>query len=225
MNFTAFDQFMTAAWGLDPAPGANSIQKTFGAPFDPWLNDETFTISVLSLEELGATGNKVRAVLCPGWCMQAVPTSFAWRPGSTPGSTCTEQLTCACPSCAASFSVLHAARELWPASCREKCCVLMSLAASFGSASPPRSRVSACQGLAGLTSNPVIANGIAALATSANSQATVQVRAAPTSCDQTGCCPVVSVIFYGNSSNGATHLNASHSSKAIVTAIQMCFFM
>jgi len=53
---------MAAAWGLDPAPGANSIEKTFGAPFDPWLNDETFTTSVLSLEELGATGNKARRV-------------------------------------------------------------------------------------------------------------------------------------------------------------------
>ena len=61
VNFTAFDQFLAAAYGLDPAPGANSIAKTFGAAFDPFLDDETFTTSVLALEELGATGNKVRA--------------------------------------------------------------------------------------------------------------------------------------------------------------------
>ena len=35
------------------------------------------------------------------------------------------------------------------------------------------------QGLVGLTTNPVLANGIAGLATSATAQATVQVRSFP----------------------------------------------
>ena len=59
INFTAFNEFYAGVYGLDPAPAANSIEKTFGAVFDPFLNDETFTTSVLALEELGATGNKV----------------------------------------------------------------------------------------------------------------------------------------------------------------------
>ena len=60
INFTAFNEYYAAVYGLDPAPAANSIQKKFGAHFDPFLNDETYTTSVLALEELGCTGNKVR---------------------------------------------------------------------------------------------------------------------------------------------------------------------
>ncbi len=59
LNFTAFDSFYAAVYGLDPTPSANSIAKTFGAAFSPWLSDETFITSVLALEELGAKGNKV----------------------------------------------------------------------------------------------------------------------------------------------------------------------
>ena len=67
LNFTAFNQFYAAAYGLDPAPGANSIQRTFGANFEPFLNDETFTIAMLTFEELGATGNKVSGPASPGF--------------------------------------------------------------------------------------------------------------------------------------------------------------
>lgn len=42
------------------------------------------------------------------------------------------------------------------------------------------------QGLVGITSNPVLANGIAGLATSATAQATIQVAFSPGS----SCCPV-----------------------------------
>jgi hypothetical protein len=59
LNFTAFDSFYAAVYGLDPTPSANSVKKTFGACFTPWLNDETFITSVFALEELGAKGNKV----------------------------------------------------------------------------------------------------------------------------------------------------------------------
>ena len=59
LNFSAFDSFYAAVYGLDPTPSANSIAKTFGAPFSPWLSDETFITSVFALEELGAKGNKV----------------------------------------------------------------------------------------------------------------------------------------------------------------------
>lgn len=38
--------------------GANPVLVVCSA--DPFLNDETFLTSVLALEELGATGNKVR---------------------------------------------------------------------------------------------------------------------------------------------------------------------
>ncbi|KAL3146076.1 hypothetical protein ABBQ38_015425 [Trebouxia sp. C0009 RCD-2024] len=79
-----FNAFMGAAFGLS---NGTTVEDQFGAPFDPFLNDQNFVLSVLSLEELGATGNK---------------------------------------------------------------------------------------GLAGLTGNPVLANGIAGLATSATAQATVQ---------------------------------------------------
>ncbi len=60
INFTAFNQYYSAVYGLDPSPGANSIKMKFGHVFDPFLNDETYTTSVLALEELGCTGNKVR---------------------------------------------------------------------------------------------------------------------------------------------------------------------
>ncbi|BDA43080.1 Desiccation-related protein PCC13-62 [Coccomyxa sp. Obi] len=55
-DFTGgFNQFLGAAFGLT---GGKTVASVFGKPFDPFLNDENFLISVLTLEELGATGNK-----------------------------------------------------------------------------------------------------------------------------------------------------------------------
>ncbi|KAK9865943.1 hypothetical protein WJX84_012323 [Apatococcus fuscideae] len=50
-----FNGILAAAYGL--APG-ETIEKLFGKKWDPYVNDATFTISMLTLEELGATGNK-----------------------------------------------------------------------------------------------------------------------------------------------------------------------
>ena len=85
---TAFHTFVCVVLTVFAAAQCGSLQLTFACvAADPFLNDQNFVLSVLSLEELGATGNK---------------------------------------------------------------------------------------GLAGLTGNPVLANGIAGLATSATAQATVQ---------------------------------------------------
>ena len=46
---------MAAAYGL--AEG-ETVESHFGAAFDPFMNDQNFVLSVLTLEELGATGNK-----------------------------------------------------------------------------------------------------------------------------------------------------------------------
>ena len=40
------------------APGADNALREGAA--DPFLNDQNYVLCVLSLEELGATGNKVR---------------------------------------------------------------------------------------------------------------------------------------------------------------------
>lgn len=50
-----FNEFYAAAFEL---PEGTTIEDRFGAPFDPFLNDQNFVLSVLALEELGATGNK-----------------------------------------------------------------------------------------------------------------------------------------------------------------------
>ncbi|KAK9865756.1 hypothetical protein WJX84_001274 [Apatococcus fuscideae] len=56
VNYTAgFNDVYANIYGL--APGQD-ISVLFGAPFDPLYNDETFLLSVVFLEELGATGNK-----------------------------------------------------------------------------------------------------------------------------------------------------------------------
>ncbi|KAK9839115.1 hypothetical protein WJX74_009810 [Apatococcus lobatus] len=56
VNYTAgFNDVLAAAYGL--APGED-ISRLFGVPFDPLYSDETFLLSVVFLEELGATGNK-----------------------------------------------------------------------------------------------------------------------------------------------------------------------
>ena len=57
IDFTGgFSKFYAAAFGLRPTETA--IREKFGRDFDPFENDETFVTSVLTLEELGATGNK-----------------------------------------------------------------------------------------------------------------------------------------------------------------------
>lgn len=50
-----FNAWMAYAYGL---PKGQTVEQKFGKPFDPFLNDQNFILSVLSLEELGATGNK-----------------------------------------------------------------------------------------------------------------------------------------------------------------------
>ena len=59
LDFTGgFNKFYAAAFELEPAEDA--IERRFGRAFDPFEIDETFITSMLALEELGATGNKVR---------------------------------------------------------------------------------------------------------------------------------------------------------------------
>ena len=56
VDFTGgFNGFLAAAYGL----GNTTVEEKFGSPFDPFLNDQNFVLSVLTLEEFGATGNKV----------------------------------------------------------------------------------------------------------------------------------------------------------------------
>ncbi|KAK9839731.1 hypothetical protein WJX84_008142 [Apatococcus fuscideae] len=58
VNITGgFNQFLAAAYNLS-SNTTEAIVARFGAPFDPFLNDENFVLCVLTLEELGATGNK-----------------------------------------------------------------------------------------------------------------------------------------------------------------------
>ena len=49
-----FNQFMAAAYGL---PEGTTIEEEYGAAFDPFMNDQNYVLCVLTLEELGATGN------------------------------------------------------------------------------------------------------------------------------------------------------------------------
>ncbi|KAK9841033.1 hypothetical protein WJX81_006662 [Elliptochloris bilobata] len=55
-----FNAFFAAAYAL---PAGQSVAQKFGAAFDPFLNDANFVLSMLVLEELGATGNKGAAGL------------------------------------------------------------------------------------------------------------------------------------------------------------------
>ena len=60
VDFTGgFNAFMGAAFGL----GNTTVEEMYGSPFNPFLNDQNFVLSVLTLEEFGATGNKVSAAL------------------------------------------------------------------------------------------------------------------------------------------------------------------
>ena len=53
MDFVGgFNAFFARAYGL---PG--TVEETYGQAFNPFLNDQNFFISVVTLEELGATGN------------------------------------------------------------------------------------------------------------------------------------------------------------------------
>ena len=59
VDFTGgFNGFLAAAYNL----GDRSVEEAFGSPFDPFMNDQNFVLSVLTLEEFGATGNKVSAL-------------------------------------------------------------------------------------------------------------------------------------------------------------------
>lgn len=52
MDFVGgFNAFFARAYGL---PG--TVEETYGQPFNPFLNDQNFFLSVVTLEELGATG-------------------------------------------------------------------------------------------------------------------------------------------------------------------------
>ena len=46
-----FNAFLARAYGLN-----GTVQQTYGVAFDPFLNDQNYFISVVTLEELGATG-------------------------------------------------------------------------------------------------------------------------------------------------------------------------
>lgn len=50
-----FNELFAAVYEL---PAGVTVADEFGAAFDPWINDQTFVLSVVTLEELGATGNK-----------------------------------------------------------------------------------------------------------------------------------------------------------------------
>ena len=52
-----FNGILAGAYRLEKG---ETIEKLFGKKWDPYVNDATYTISMLTLEELGATGNKVR---------------------------------------------------------------------------------------------------------------------------------------------------------------------
>ena len=57
-----FNGILAGAYGLGPG---ETIEKLFGKKWDPYVNDATYTISMLTLEELGATGNKVGTCTVP----------------------------------------------------------------------------------------------------------------------------------------------------------------
>ena len=63
IDFTGgFNTYFAAAYGLEHT--ADAIKNEFGRAFDPFKDDESFTVAMWSLEELGATGNKVRTRVC-----------------------------------------------------------------------------------------------------------------------------------------------------------------
>lgn len=42
----------------------NALKKTSNPPFDPFKNDVNFLLATWSLEEIGATGDKVHSCMC-----------------------------------------------------------------------------------------------------------------------------------------------------------------
>ena len=46
-----FNAFFARAYGL-----SGTVEQTYGSAFNPYLNDQNFFLSVVTLEELGATG-------------------------------------------------------------------------------------------------------------------------------------------------------------------------
>lgn len=63
LDFTGgFNEFLAAAFHL---PAGTTIKDKWGVAFDPFGGDAAFTLCVATLEELGATGNKVtRSLAC-----------------------------------------------------------------------------------------------------------------------------------------------------------------
>lgn len=55
-----FNAFFARAYGL---PG--TVEQTYGQAFNPFLNDQNYFISVVTLEELGATGNHISSKHMP----------------------------------------------------------------------------------------------------------------------------------------------------------------
>ena len=76
VDFTGgFNAFLGAAFGL----GSSSVEDVYGSAFDPFLNDQNFVLSVLTLEEFGATGNKVsNSCACSTLCLCSFLPVLAW---------------------------------------------------------------------------------------------------------------------------------------------------
>jgi hypothetical protein len=62
---------LQSAPGLLQSPLCTSYSETCCFA-DPFLNDETYVLCVLALEELGATGNKVRDILSKLLCLSVL---------------------------------------------------------------------------------------------------------------------------------------------------------
>ena len=136
------------------------VDMLFAWHADPFANDENFLLSMLTLEELGATGNKV----C---CHAGVIFSGYTRLQTS--------VHCVVPLYVDHASIQAGMLFRWltppPRSCYH-----IGIALSKSVTGTCALTSFAMQGLVGITSNPVLANGIAGLATSATAQATVEVR-------------------------------------------------
>lgn len=56
MNISAFGTFF-----------ANAFNASYGTPFDPFANSVNLVLAIWSLEEIGATGDKVGLILQSLW--------------------------------------------------------------------------------------------------------------------------------------------------------------
>lgn len=166
-----FNAFFARAYGL---PG--TIQQTYGSAFDPFLNDQNFFLSVVTLEELGATG-----------LVKFSPSSFAllyilhFQIHTSRGiiwKHLTNHPQIVIESCEILVDRLYSLyRTVLPLFC------ILSWILSISYVNPhhhhyikkaDKRLALGNKGLAGLASNPVLANGIAGLATSATAQATIE---------------------------------------------------